>query len=203
MNHQLQMEDAIRQNTVFNNTLLTKIADAITRATDNNLGHLGLSALATHVQVMLDTLPDKVNIFNQIRPDNDFSIEPYFGSLIGKSDKIVDDANEIMDRLSTPPTQQEILDFDNINILAENIVTDETVAFISAMNTIEIQNYAMELNGLIQDPAGAFIMGSVGGPQVQEALTEEKEEFFSRYGFTDIEEPDDGSGGDEDRPCCE
>lgn len=203
MNHQDQMEDAIRQQTVFNTVLLTRLMDVITRASDKGLDHFGFNGLYNHVSNMLNTLPDKVNIFNQIREDNEFSVDPYFGSLTGKSDQLIDQAHAILDNLSTPPETQEILNFDNVNILAENVVTDETLAFDNAMNTIEIQNYAMELNGLIQDPSGAFIMSFVGGPQVQEALTEEKEEFFSRYGLSDIEEPDDGSGGEGETPCCE
>lgn len=202
MNHQDQMEDAIRQNTVFNNELITKLNGVNTLADTKGLDHFGITALINHVSDMLNTLPDKVNIFNQIRADNEFLIDPYFGSLTGKSDQIVTDALTILNGMANPPTPQQILDFDNVNILAENIITDETSAFYNAMVTIEIQNYAMELNGLLQDPSGSYIMSFVGGPQVQEALVEEKEEYFTRYGFSDVEEPDDGSGGD-DTPCCE
>lgn len=196
------MEDAIRQNTVFNSELITKLNNVKTLADTKGVDHFGITALTNHVADMLNTLPDKINIFNQIREDNEFFVDPYFGSLTGKSDQIANDALTILNGMDNPPTPQQMLDFDNVNILAENIVSDETSAFENAMVTIEIQNYAMELNGLIQDPSGSYVMSFVGGPQVQEALMEEKEKYFARYGFSDVEEPDDGSGGD-NTPCCE
>lgn len=195
-NYVSQLKAAIQAGTVFDTGLVSRIEGAIGVATayatqtggDVDAHTQGLIKLKDHVVDILDNLPARITAIKAVS-GTEVDLNPYIGSFLGRADAIILFENGFL----------------AANAEAAALVDAETASYTAALDDIEAQAYAVELNELLRDPLGSAVLDIVGGPVIQTALDAERQAFIDLYDF-DTSEVDDGSvisdDDDDDCPCC-